>query len=226
MDAETTARLRAAIEHTALKPEFDHRSIENLCREAIEHQFFGVCIHSCYTQYAKRILRVSEVKLVNVVGFPLGACASKVKAFETEFCINSGADEIDTVISIGSLKEKNFAFVESDIREVVRAAGERPVKVILETALLKEEEKRAACQISEQAGASFVKTCTGFLGGGATVEDIKLMRETCSSRLRIKASGGIKSQSFALSLLAAGADRLGTSSGVQLILGEKSLGSY
>lgn len=214
------------IEHTLLKPDASSTDIMKLCDEAIQHQFIGVCVNSAYVDIVREKLANTQVKLVCVVGFPLGVCTSESKAFETRLAVQQGADEIDMVIQIGALKEGRNEFVQKDIEAVVEAAGGKPVKVILETALLNDEEKIRACEISMKAKAHYVKTCTGFMGGGATVEDIKLMRNTVGNKLGVKASGGVKTTAFANALIEAGANRLGTSSGVSLVTGATSLGGY
>lgn len=216
------------IEHTLLKPEATTNDISKVCQEAIKHQFVGVCVNSSYVEFAKSQISssVNSVKLVCVVGFPLGVCTSESKAFETSLAIRQGADEIDMVIQIGALKEKRYEFVQKDIESVVAAASGKPVKVILETALLTNEEKIKACELSLKAKAHFVKTCTGFMGGGATVEDIQLMKQVVGHQMGIKASGGIKTSEQAKALIEAGANRLGTSSGVSLVSGIATSGGY
>lgn len=209
--------LKNAIEHTILKPESTSADIIRICKEAMEHKFFGVCVNSCFITLAKKTLQGSAVKVVAVVGFPLGAMETSSKAFEARRAVELGADEIDMVINIGSLKERNLAYLKEDIASVVHAAQGHPVKVIIETALLTQEEKILACEAAVNAQAHFVKTSTGFSGGGATIEDIQLMRKTVGSKMGVKASGGVKTTEQALALLSAGANRLGTSSGVALL---------
>jgi len=218
--------INAFIDHTLLKPDATSEQIEKLCLEAKENHFFGVCVNSSWVPLAKSLLSGSPVKLVAVIGFPLGAMSSEVKIFETKWCVQQGADEIDMVLAIGLLKEKKTALVQQEISEIVRAAGPIPVKVILETGLLTNDEKREACVLSRQAGAQFVKTCTGFSPGAATIEDILLMREVVGPDLGVKASGGIKNFAQAVALIEAGATRLGTSSGVQLVRGQSPTGGY
>lgn len=214
------------IDHTLLKPEATKLQIRKLCEEAMEHRFFAVCVNSGMVSTCREILRSTKINIASVVGFPLGVCETATKAFETNRAINLGASEVDMVINIGALKAQEYSFVERDIFDVVRAAEGKIVKVILETALLTEDEKKKACDISVQAGAHFVKTCTGFGGGGATVADIELMKSVVGKNAKIKASGGIKDFATALSLIQAGAVRLGTSSGVQLVKGDKVKGGY
>lgn len=222
-----TAKLSKYIDHTLLKPEATSAQIIQLCKEAVENQFFAVCVNSSYVKLCAERLKNSEIKIASVIGFPLGAMDKKSKVFETQEAVKNGADEIDMVIHVGAMKEKNYTYLQDDIAEVVHAANGKKVKVILETVLLTNEEKRIACDLALKAKAHFIKTCTGFGGGGATLEDIQLMKSVVGSQMEIKASGGVKTQEFALQLLAAGATRLGTSSGIALI-SNKSIqaGSY
>lgn len=206
------------IESTLLRPTATTSEVRELCREAMELGFFGVCVNPWFVTMAHHELRGSSVKCVTVIGFPLGANASRIKAIEAQEAISDGADELDMVLALGLLKEKRFSEVEQDIAGVVAASGARPVKVIIETALLTESEKVDACKIAAAAGAKFVKTCTGFGGGGATTADIALMRSVVPASVGVKASGGIKSAEIAAELVRAGADRVGTSSG-KLIVG-------
>lgn len=205
------------IDHTLLKPEETSAQILQLCQEAVKNKFFAVCVNSCYVAICVEQLKNSAVKVASVVGFPLGVMDIVSKSFETATAIKNGAQEIDMVIHVGALKEKNYTYVEKDIAEVVQAAQGNKVKVILETALLNDEEKKRACDLSLKAGAHFIKTCTGFGGGGATVADIQLIKSVVGTQMEIKASGGIKNYAFALDLIQAGATRLGTSAGVALI---------
>jgi deoxyribose-phosphate aldolase len=214
------------IDHTLLKPEATTAQVLLLCEEAKKHRFFGVCVNSRFVPVVAKELKDSAVAPVAVVGFPLGAMATSPKAFEAEWCVRQGAKEIDMVISLGALKEKNHNYVREDIRAIVSAAQGALVKVIIETSLLQEEEKRWACSLAVEGGAHFVKTSTGFNGGGATVEDIQLMRSVVGPRIGVKASGGIKTLAQAEALIAAGATRLGTSSGVALIQGQAVGGGY
>ena len=209
--------LAALIDHTLLDPSATRARVETLCAEARQHRFKAVCLHGLWIGTAHRLLEGSGVSVCSVVGFPLGASASEAKAFEAAEAVRSGADEIDMVISLGPLKEGLHDIVTSDIAAVVHAARGRIVKVIIETCLLSEEEKLVACRLSAEAGASFVKTSTGFGGGGATVEDVALMRRAVGQALGVKASGGIRTIAQADALIAAGASRLGTSSGVALV---------
>lgn len=211
-----TLNLAPYIEHTLLKPEATRQQIELLCEDAIKYSFKGVCVNSSYVPLAATKLKNTSVLLVSVIGFPLGAGLSESKAAEARLAAQSGAQEIDMVIHIGAVKEGLWRFVEEDIRTVTKSV-DIPVKVILETGLLNTDEIKRACQASESAGARFVKTCTGFAIGEATVDHIKLMRTTVSENLQVKASGGIKTYEKAVALIQAGATRLGTSSGVQLV---------
>ena len=207
------AQLAAFIDHTLLKPETSLAQIEQLCAEAREHQFFSVCVNGSWVATAYQLLEDSDVKVASVVGFPLGAMASDAKRFETEAAIDDGAHEIDMVLNIARLKAGDDKYVLREIIDVVEAADERTVKVILETCLLTDEEKIRACHLVVESGAQFVKTSTGFSTGGATVADVKLMRETVGPKFGVKASGGIRDLPTALAMIEAGATRLGTSAG-------------
>ncbi len=218
--------ISSTIDHTLLKPDATINQINVLLEEARQHRFFSVCVNPTYVATSAEYLKGSGVQVCTVIGFPLGANSTAVKAYETTQAIKDGADEIDMVINIGALKSQKNLLVEDDIREVVAAAGGKIVKVIIETSLLSDEEKILACKLAEAAGANFVKTSTGFAGGGATVEDIKLMKEAISSKIRIKASGGIRDLESAKKMLAAGATRLGTSAGVSIVKGIASQDFY
>lgn len=208
------------IDHTNLKADATEEDILKLCQEAKEHNFFSVCVNPAWVKLASEELKTSEVAICTVVGFPLGASSPATKAFETEEAIKNGATEIDMVINIGQLKSANFDQVESDIKAVVGATrDDAPVKVIIETSLLSEKEKVKACEIAVSAHADFVKTSTGFQGGGATVEDIALMRKTVGPDIGVKASGGIRDRETAKAMIEAGANRLGASAGIQIIKG-------
>lgn len=219
-------RLASMIDHTLLKPEATAAQVSRLCEEALQHHFFGVCVNSLHVPLCVRQLKGSSVTVVAVVGFPLGACDSQTKAFEAGWCVDQGAQEIDMVLSIGSLKEKDDKQVLSDIRMVVKASQGKPLKVILETCLLNDEEKKRACEISLEAGAAFVKTSTGFSTGGATLADVRLMKAVVGGKAQVKASGGIKTVQQAMDFIEAGASRLGTSSGVALVQGLESNSNY
>lgn len=221
-----TPDLARYIDHTCLRPDATPSDIARLCAEAAEFHFLTVCVNPRYVPLAKEHLCGTEVKPIAVVGFPLGVNLTRVKSFEAEKAIAEGAREIDMVLWIGGLKEKKYETVERDIREVVLACAGAPVKVILETGLLTHDEKFIACRISEQAGAQFVKTCTGFAKGEATVSDVVLMRSAVSASMGVKASGGIRTRAAAQALISAGANRLGTSSSVALIKDTASDGGY
>ncbi|MBM3837524.1 MAG: deoxyribose-phosphate aldolase [Verrucomicrobia bacterium] len=210
------------IEHTLLKPDATRAAIEKLCAEARQHRFHCVCVNGSRIVEARAFLEESAVKVATVIGFPLGAVDPDAKRYEVEVAIDNGAHEIDVVLNLGRLKEGDHAYVLRELRDVVEAADERPVKVILETGYLTAEEKVAACRIVLDSGAQFVKTSTGFGPGGATVEDVKLMRETVGAKFGVKAAGGIRDTQTALTMIAAGANRLGTSSGVAIVAGVAS----
>jgi deoxyribose-phosphate aldolase len=211
------SQLARQIDHTLLKPETTRADIERICKEAVEFNFATVCVNSAHIAQAASLLQGSSTLPIAVVGFPLGACTTSTKVFETREAIRLGAREIDMVISVGALKEKDYATVLSDISEVVQAAKPYPVKVILETSLLSTEQKVAACVLSKEAGAAFVKTSTGFGGGGATVEDIALMRTVVGPEMGVKASGGVRTREDAEKMIEAGANRIGTSSGPAIV---------
>ncbi|MGJ8729631.1 deoxyribose-phosphate aldolase [Listeria aquatica] len=214
------------IDHTALKPETTKEQIEKLTEEAKTYQFASVCVNPTWVKFASSQLADSGVDICTVIGFPLGANTSSVKAFETKDAISNGATEVDMVINIGALKEGNDAFVEQDIKAVVEAADGTLVKVIIETCLLTDEEKVRACKLAVKAGADFVKTSTGFSTGGATVHDIKLMRETVGPDTGVKASGGIRTKEDVLKMIDAGATRIGASAGVAIVSGEAGTSDY
>src|SRR6266516_712361 len=205
------------IDHTLLQPEASLKEIEKLCAEAREYHFHAVCVNSSWVTQARHFLSGSAVKVATVVGFPLGATDSDAKRFETEAAIDNGAQEIDVVINIGRLKDGDDQYVLRELSDVVEAAAERPVKVIIETCLLAGAEKIRACRIVLDGGAQFVKTSTGFSTGGATVADVKLLREIVGETFGVKAAGGIRDTQTALAMIEAGATRLGTSSGVVIV---------
>jgi deoxyribose-phosphate aldolase len=215
----SAAQLAAYIDHTLLKADASAAEIEKLCMEAKEHRFHGVCVNGSRVEQAAYLLEESDLKVVTVVGFPLGAMATDVKRFETEAAIDDGAQEIDLVINIGRLKDGDDKYVLRELRDVVEAAEERPVKVIIENCLLTEEEKLRACDLIVESGARFVKTSTGFSTVGATVEDVMLLRNAVGTKFGVKASGGIRDTKIALAMIAAGATRLGTSAGVAIVKG-------
>ena len=205
------------IDHTLLKPEASARDMEKLCGEAREHGFYSVCVHGSRIAQAYHLLEDTGVKLAGVVGFPLGAMEADVKRYEAEAALDAGAQEIDLVMNIGRLKDGDDAYVLRELRDVVEAAEERTVKVILETCLLNREEKNRACHLVLESGAHFVKTSTGFGSGGATIEDVRLMREAVGPKFGVKASGGIRDLPAALAMIEAGATRLGSSAGVAIL---------
>ncbi|NLG82271.1 MAG: deoxyribose-phosphate aldolase [Bacilli bacterium] len=210
-------KLNKYIDHTLLKPEATVQDVIKLCEEARKYDFKSVCVNPSYVTYAKELLKDTDVLVCTVVGFPLGATTTEVKVFETQNAVKNGADEIDMVINIGRAKIGDFAYIEDEIRQVVKAADKRTVKVIIETCLLTDEEKVKCCLAAKNALAHFVKTSTGFSTGGATVQDIKLMRETVGPEMGVKASGGVRSKQDALTMIENGATRIGTSSGVKIV---------
>jgi deoxyribose-phosphate aldolase len=219
MPALSPDELARYLDHTSLKPQASAKDIEQLCTEAKTHKFHSVCVNGSRVELARYYLEESDIKIACVVGFPLGAMATDVKRFETETAIDDGAQEIDLVLNIGRLKDGDAKFVLRELRDVVEAADERPVKVILETSLLTPDEKILACHLAVESEARFVKTSTGFSGTGATVEDVRLLRATVGPGFGVKASGGIRDTATALAMIEAGATRLGTSSSVAIVQG-------
>ncbi|WP_093191987.1 deoxyribose-phosphate aldolase [Salimicrobium halophilum] len=215
------------IDHTQLKPETTKDKITTVCEEAKEHGFASVCVNPHWVSYCNELLKDTDVMVCTVIGFPLGATATDVKVYETKQAIDNGAEEVDMVINIGELKSGNHSVVEEDIKAVVQAAEEKAaVKVIIETSLLEKDEKVKACELAKKAGADFVKTSTGFSGGGATVEDISLMRETVGPEMGVKASGGVRDYEGAKAMMDAGATRIGASSGIAIIQGKQGSSDY
>ncbi len=213
-------RMASMIDHTVLKPSASKEDIEKLCEEARRFRFASVCINPCYVPLCAQMLRMTSVKVCTVVGFPLGANRSEVKAFETERAISDGAQEVDMVINVGALKSKDHELVESDIRAVVEMCRSIVVsKVIIEAALLTDEEKITACTLAKAAGADFVKTSTGFGPGGATAHDVALMRGVVGEGMGVKAAGGIRDVETAEEMIAAGASRIGASASVKIVSG-------
>ena len=210
-------QIAGMIDHTLLKAAATREQIDQLCAEAREYSFASVCVNPVHVARAAAALAGTPVKVCTVIGFPLGANTSEVKAFETMNAVNNGADEIDMVLNVGAAKESDWTTVESDIRAVVNAAAGRLVKVILETCYLTPEEIVCACKASADAGANFVKTSTGFGSGGATVEDVALMRKSIPDTMCVKASGGIHSYEEAMALIRAGASRIGASAGIAIV---------
>lgn len=214
------------IDHTLLKQDATHAQIEQLCLEAKEYDFMSVCINPGFVSFANALLTGSDVKVCTVIGFPLGASTTATKIFETKDALANGADEIDMVINVSDLKDQRYDAIESEIRGIKEATGTNVLKVILETCLLTKEEIVKACELSVAAGADFVKTSTGFSTGGATAEDVALMKETVQNNAQVKASGGVRSKADFDAMVAAGATRIGASSGVALMQGETSKSDY
>ncbi|AYC29622.1 deoxyribose-phosphate aldolase [Paenisporosarcina cavernae] len=222
-----TKNIASLIDHTLLKPESVQSQVEQLCAEAKEYKFASVCVNPTWVKLSADLLSGADVDVCTVIGFPLGANTPAVKAFETTDAIQNGATEIDMVLNVSAMKSGDLDLVKRDIEAVVQAAkGKALVKVILETCLLTKEEITKACELSKAAGADFVKTSTGFSTGGATVEDVKLMRETVGPNLGVKASGGVRSLEDVNKMVEAGATRIGASSGVQIMQGLTSNSDY
>ncbi|MDT2660742.1 deoxyribose-phosphate aldolase [Enterococcus hulanensis] len=214
------------IDHTLLKANAQEEQIEKLCYEAQVHKFKSVCVNPCWISKCKELLKDSDVLVCTVIGFPLGASTKEVKLFEAKDAIAKGADELDMVINIGALKDKKFECVEEEIKALAEVAhnADKVLKVIIETCLLTDSEKSKVSKLALSAGADFVKTSTGFSTGGATVSDVKLMRKAVDSSIGVKASGGVKSAETAQQMIAAGATRLGTSSGIEIVAGKSAAG--
>lgn len=205
------------IDHTILKADATTEAVKRYCDEAKANHFCSVCINTCHVPFVHKELAGSGVKTCCVVGFPLGAMSPAAKAFEAKQAVADGADEVDMVINVGYMKDKDYDAVKKDIEEVVKASKPAIVKVIIETCLLTDEEKVKVCELSVEAGADFVKTSTGFSTGGATVEDVKIMKKAVKGKAKVKASGGIRTPEFAKELIEAGADRIGASNGMKLL---------
>lgn len=205
------------IDHTVLKADTPLETIKRICDEAMEYGFASVCINPCHVAYCADYLKDSDVNVCTVIGFPLGANTSAVKAFETKDAIANGADEIDMVMNIGALKDKNYDLVRDDVKVVVEAANGTLVKVILETCLLTEDEIKKACELCVEAKADYVKTSTGFSTRGATIEDVRIMKEAVHGKAKVKAAGGVRTPEDMVKIVAAGADRIGTSAGCSLV---------
>ncbi|MEJ0088627.1 MAG: deoxyribose-phosphate aldolase [Limisphaerales bacterium] len=220
------ADLARFIDHTLLSADATAQDIERICAEAREHNFYSVCVNGCWVATAYQLLEDSDVKVVGVVGFPLGAMTSDSKRFEAEAAVDDGAHEIDMVLNIARLKAGDDKYVLREIIDLVEAADERPVKVILEICLLSDEEIIRACHLVVESGAQFVKTSTGFSSGGATVADVKLIRATVGPKFGVKASGGISDAKTAFAMIEAGATRLGTSAGMAIVEGLVGDGNY
>ena len=209
--------LNKYIDHTILKATASSTDVQKLCEEAIEHEFYSVCVNGCYVADAKHLLQGTDVKVAAVVGFPLGAMTTSAKVFEAKEAVENGASEIDMVINIAKLKDGEFEFVENEIRQIKEAIGDNVLKVIIETCYLTDEEKVKACELSLAAKADFVKTSTGFGTGGATYEDVKLMKSVVGNNAKVKASGGVRDKETAQKYVDLGAERLGTSSGIEIV---------
>jgi deoxyribose-phosphate aldolase len=219
-------KLNQYIDHTLLKQNSTSAQINKLCEEARTHTFASVCVNPTWVKTCAQLLEGSDVKVCTVIGFPLGATSTASKAFETRAAYDDGAQEFDMVINIGALIDRRLDFVRDDIAAVVKAAQGRTVKVIIETCLLSDEEKVLACKAAVAAGAHFVKTSTGFSTGGATVRDVALMKETVAGKALVKAAGGVRSLADMQAMIDAGADRIGTSAGVQLVAGAEITHGY
>ena len=205
------------IDHTVLKADTPLETVKRICDEAMEYGFASVCINPCHVAYCADYLKDSDVNVCTVIGFPLGANTSAVKAFETKDAIANGADEIDMVMNIGALKDKNYDLVRDDVKAVVEAANGTLVKVILETCLLTEDEIKKACELCVEAKADYVKTSTGFSTRGATIEDVRIMKEAVHGKAKVKAAGGVRTPEDMVKIVAAGADRIGTSAGCSIV---------
>ena len=214
------------IDHTLLKPDATRAQLEQLCAEAAEHQFSTVCVNGSRVELAYSLLEDSDVQVCTVVGFPLGAMDADAKRYETEVAVDLGASEIDMVMNVGRFKDGEHDYIVREIRDVVEAADDRVVKVILETCLLTNDEIAQACKLVTQAQAHFVKTSTGFGNAGATLEHVRLMRETVGQFAGVKAAGGVRNADDARAMIEAGATRIGTSNGVAIVSGESANGSY
>ena len=213
--------LNKYIDHTYLKAFGGKDVIEKLCKEAKEHNFKSVCVNPCNVKFAKELLEGSDVLVCTVIGFPLGQNTTEVKVFETKDAIKNGAKECDMVINVAKLKDKDYDYVENEIRALKEACGDLTLKVIIETCYLTKDEIKIASELSVKAGADFVKTSTGFGTGGATVEDVALMAATVGTKAYVKASGGVKTYEDAMKMIDAGASRIGTSNGIDIVKGAK-----
>ncbi|AEK23230.1 deoxyribose-phosphate aldolase [Capnocytophaga canimorsus] len=214
------------IDHTLLKATATVSEIEALCKEAITHDFFSVCVNSGYVSYAKDFLKETDIKVCSVVGFPLGAMSTRSKVYETEQALADGADEIDMVINVGWLLSGKIDEVKQEISLIKKACGDKVLKVILETCYLTDDQKRLACELSVQAGADFVKTSTGFGSGGATLADVQLMKDSVKGKAKIKASGGVRDFQTAMEYINLGVQRIGTSNGIAIVTGAQAQEGY
>lgn len=218
--------LNKYIDHTNLKQDMSEQDLIKLVNEAKEYDFFSICINPCWVKQASELLAGSNTKVCSVIGFPLGANTTNIKVLEAKEAIENGASEIDMVINVSKLKDKDYEYVYNEIKQIKEAIGNNVLKVIIEACLLTNEEKTIACQIIMKAGANFVKTSTGMSTGGATVEDVKLMKEVVGDTTLIKAAGGVRTYEDALSMIEAGANRIGTSGGVKIVNGETHTDGY
>ncbi|MFJ1366480.1 deoxyribose-phosphate aldolase [Capnocytophaga canimorsus] len=214
------------IDHTLLKATATVSEIETLCKEAITHNFFSVCVNSGYVSYAKDFLKETDIKVCSVVGFPLGAMSTRSKVYETEQALADGADEVDMVINVGWLLSGKIDEVKQEISLIKKACGDKVLKVILETCYLTDDQKRLACELSVQAGADFVKTSTGFGSGGATLADVQLMKDSVKGKAKIKASGGVRDFQTAMEYINLGVQRIGTSNGIAIVTGAQAQEGY
>ncbi|KGX83738.1 deoxyribose-phosphate aldolase [Pontibacillus marinus] len=220
-------KMAKMIDHTQLKPDTAQEKIEQICKEAKEYGFASVCVNPYWVSFCYDLLKDTDVKVCTVIGFPLGATTKETKAYETKQAIEQGATEVDMVINIGALKSGDYETVKSDIEAVVRATeGKALTKVIIETSLLTDDEKVKACELAKEAEADFVKTSTGFSGGGATVEDVALMRKTVGPDMGVKASGGVRDREGADAVIEAGATRIGASAGMAIVSGGQGTSDY
>lgn len=220
-DPIDTNLLASYIDHTLLRPDATHVSIERLCCEAMEYGFLGVCVNGSWVKHARLLLGGTSVRVVSVVGFPLGAMSRKAKCFEAECAIADGADEIDFVLNIGRLIDGDLDYVTQEIRAIAAAAAPKQLKAIIETSLLNRDQKIRACELAVDGGAGYIKTSTGFGVAGATAEDVKLLRDVVGPHIGVKASGGIRDRKTAIEMLRAGASRIGSSAGIAIIKGER-----
>ena len=218
--------LNKYIDHTNLKQDMSEQDLIQLVNEAKEYDFFSICINPCWVKQASELLAGSNTKVCSVIGFPLGANTTNIKVLEAKEAIENGANEIDMVINVSKLKDKDYEYVFNEIKEIKEAIGDNVLKVIIEACLLTDEEKTIACQIIMKAGADFVKTSTGMSTGGATVEDVKLFKDVVGDTTLIKAAGGVRTYEDAMSIIEAGASRIGTSGGVKIVNGETHTDGY
>lgn len=216
----TDKEILARVDHTLLKADAKKRDIERICKEALEYHTASICINPCYIEYAVGILE-DKIPVCTVIGFPLGAMTTEAKVFEAKDAVEKGAKEVDMVINIGKAKDGDFAYIENEIRQIKQAVGDHVLKVIIETCLLTDEEKIRLCHRVVNAGADFIKTSTGFSTGGATFHDVELFAENCKGGCKIKAAGGIRTREDMEKFIALGADRLGTSSAIKILYGNK-----